>query len=318
MKRLVRILLAGLVTCSLCHVACLAADATAADATAAAAVTADAAAAAASTAAAPAAAASAEGSAVIAKPGDTGGNVLTIQKLLATQGYLTGTIDGSYGEATETAVKKYQTEHNLEADGIVTKAVFDLLRQNVRAASASGGMHAISAADIYSEFVANGIAAELKYRGKTVQVMGRIASVDRSSSGKAFVRLRADETGSTGVICYFSDADLAKLAALKREQIVVIQGTCGLRSLSNLEVSDCSLVNKPVRSTTTTTYYWNPSPVWHGYGPIYDGDYNYSWGYWYEWEDDGNWGYAYEWENDAGYYDTEDTGEEYEEEYEED
>ena len=52
------------------------------------------------------------------KPGDTGTQVTELQKALNYLGYSVGTADGSYGPATETAVKSFQTDHSLTADGI--------------------------------------------------------------------------------------------------------------------------------------------------------------------------------------------------------
>jgi peptidoglycan hydrolase-like protein with peptidoglycan-binding domain len=52
------------------------------------------------------------------KPGDTGTQVTQLQRALNYLGYSVGTADGSYGPATETAVKSFQTDHNLTADGV--------------------------------------------------------------------------------------------------------------------------------------------------------------------------------------------------------
>lgn len=53
------------------------------------------------------------------KPGDTGAAVKTLQRALASAGYSTGTVDGSYGPATKTAVTAFQHAHGLTADGVV-------------------------------------------------------------------------------------------------------------------------------------------------------------------------------------------------------
>jgi hypothetical protein len=52
------------------------------------------------------------------KPGDTGTQVTQLQRALNYLGYSVGTADGSYGPATETAVKSFQTDHSLTADGV--------------------------------------------------------------------------------------------------------------------------------------------------------------------------------------------------------
>jgi len=52
------------------------------------------------------------------KPGDTGAEVVQLQKALAAAGYSPGKADGDYGDATTSAVKQFQSAHGLTADGI--------------------------------------------------------------------------------------------------------------------------------------------------------------------------------------------------------
>lgn len=51
--------------------------------------------------------------------GMDGPDVAALQALLTAHGYTVRTISGVFDEATEVAVKKYQTEHGLDVDGIV-------------------------------------------------------------------------------------------------------------------------------------------------------------------------------------------------------
>lgn len=64
------------------------------------------------------------------KPGDTGAQVAVLQRALAGLGFSSGKVDGSYGPATQDAVKKFQSSAKLTADGIVGPAT---LRALVRA-----------------------------------------------------------------------------------------------------------------------------------------------------------------------------------------
>ena len=54
------------------------------------------------------------------KKGSTGGQVAAMQAMLIGFGYSVGETgaDGDFGEATENALKKYQSQHNLEVDGV--------------------------------------------------------------------------------------------------------------------------------------------------------------------------------------------------------
>src|SRR5215475_5086603 len=52
------------------------------------------------------------------KPGDTGPQVVALQKSLASLGFSPGKPDGDYGPSTQNAVERYQIAHNLGEDGI--------------------------------------------------------------------------------------------------------------------------------------------------------------------------------------------------------
>ncbi len=54
------------------------------------------------------------------KVGSKGSQVKILQQFLIDNSYLTGKADGSFGNGTAAAVKKFQTEYNIKADGIVT------------------------------------------------------------------------------------------------------------------------------------------------------------------------------------------------------
>ena len=57
--------------------------------------------------------------AAVLKKGSKGDEVVTLQKKLKQWGYYSGTVDGVFGSATETAVKYFQRKNGLTADGIV-------------------------------------------------------------------------------------------------------------------------------------------------------------------------------------------------------
>ena len=49
------------------------------------------------------------------------------QRVLKELGYYEGTVDGKDGKATRRAIKDYQAEHNLKADGILGPKTSDKL-----------------------------------------------------------------------------------------------------------------------------------------------------------------------------------------------
>lgn len=59
--------------------------------------------------------------------GDEGQEVLNIQKRLVELHYPISKLDGEFGEATENAVKKFQSDMGLEVDGVVGPGTYKLL-----------------------------------------------------------------------------------------------------------------------------------------------------------------------------------------------
>ena len=58
---------------------------------------------------------------------DQGQDVMMLQKALAELGYLNGAEDGIYGTGTQTAVKNFQKDNGLDADGIAGKMTLEVL-----------------------------------------------------------------------------------------------------------------------------------------------------------------------------------------------
>ncbi len=63
------------------------------------------------------------------REGNQGDAVIALQELLKTYGYLTGTPDGKFDEATVTAVQQLQSVNGLTADGVAGPATLQLLYQ---------------------------------------------------------------------------------------------------------------------------------------------------------------------------------------------
>ena len=178
----------------------------------------------------------------IAQRGDKSEEALAVQEMLARLGYPVGTPDGSFGEKTESAVKKFQEENGFTVDGIVTQAVYDALKSAAAAAPEPEEIISISAVDLYNQFDNNAISAKSTYKGKTIQVTGTIGSIDESIWGTPYVRLNADEYGWSSVTCYFASDSVDSLAGLNTGQKVTIKGTCGEMGLADVDVKDCTLI----------------------------------------------------------------------------
>ena len=64
---------------------------------------------------------------ILLKRGSSGPAVKELQRLLTQCGYGCGNIDGIFGPKTEEAVKNFQRDHGLEADGIAGEKTQDEL-----------------------------------------------------------------------------------------------------------------------------------------------------------------------------------------------
>lgn len=61
------------------------------------------------------------------KPGDKSEDVAKLQRALQIKGFLSGKVDGDYGEGTERAVRRYQRSVKLEDDGIAGRLTIEKL-----------------------------------------------------------------------------------------------------------------------------------------------------------------------------------------------
>jgi hypothetical protein len=66
---------------------------------------------------------------VTLQSGDEGGNVELLQQALAELGYEVGTPDGVFGPGTEEAVKQFQADTGLDADGVAGPATLAALNE---------------------------------------------------------------------------------------------------------------------------------------------------------------------------------------------
>ena len=60
----------------------------------------------------------------------TGTDVAVVQAILTARGYYTGPLDGLFGDALDAAVRKFQSEHDLDPDGIVGPITWKELLKN--------------------------------------------------------------------------------------------------------------------------------------------------------------------------------------------
>lgn len=103
--------------------------------------------------------------------------------------------------------------------------------------------------DMLNEYDENEVAADLKYKGKTVVISGIISEIGKTESlfGEGTPYILFSNSGANGyfstVQCGFSKkTEIEKLANCSKGQSVTIKGTCTGFSLFNVMISNCFIV----------------------------------------------------------------------------
>jgi peptidoglycan hydrolase-like protein with peptidoglycan-binding domain len=82
------------------------------------------------------------------RSGDRGESVRYVQERLKALGYLSGSVDGVFGNATEAALKNFQSNNGLSADGVVGQRTMDKLKSSsakkAKTSSSSGSSKSTS------------------------------------------------------------------------------------------------------------------------------------------------------------------------------
>ena len=154
----------------------------------------------------------------VIKPGMQGEGVADLQRKLIARGFLSGTADGICGEATVSAIKRFQASVGLVADGIAGVATQSRLNEYAQVESFG---------DDYPEEIANGGYAEV----------GSVIKPGMHGEGVTYVQQKLIEHGfltghADGI------AGDRTVAAIKRFQSSVglnADGVCGLQTYAALE-----------------------------------------------------------------------------------
>ncbi len=118
------------------------------------------------------------GSSTVLRKGSSGSGVKQVQQRLANWGYYSGAVDGVYGSATEAAVRKFQRNNGLNADGIC--GVKTLSAMGLSSVASSSHVSSSNNGNVY--LLARIISAEARgesYRGQVAVgavVLNRVES----------------------------------------------------------------------------------------------------------------------------------------------
>ena len=123
--------------------------------------------------------------AVILEVGSKGSNVVKVQQRLIQYGYMSGTADGRYGEATRNAVLRFQRKNGLTADGRVgakTAAALGVTLSGGSASSSSASSASTSYVSADHRLLARLVYAEARGESYKGQVAVAAVVLNRVSS----------------------------------------------------------------------------------------------------------------------------------------
>lgn len=100
----------------------------------------------------------------------------------------------------------------------------------------------ISAVQLSEEYNANKVAADAKYKGKTLEISGVIDNIGKDIVDTPYVTLKGRELSLFGVQCMFGKTDEPKLATLSKGRNITLRGEMSGELIGNVVVRSCQIV----------------------------------------------------------------------------
>lgn len=99
----------------------------------------------------------------------------------------------------------------------------------------------VSASQLSADYKANQVAADAKYKGKTVEVTGTISSIGKDILDTPYVTLSGSDVLSS-VQCMFDKSDADQLATLAKDTRITLTGKVKGEMVINVLLDNCSIV----------------------------------------------------------------------------
>lgn len=100
----------------------------------------------------------------------------------------------------------------------------------------------VSAVTLSEEYNANQVAADAKYKDKTLEISGVIDDIQKDILDTPYIILRGNSNSFFGVQCMFSKEDEIELVNLSKEENIVLRGKVSSEFIGNVVVRGCSIV----------------------------------------------------------------------------
>jgi hypothetical protein len=100
-----------------------------------------------------------------------------------------------------------------------------------------GGIYQIPASQLYGEYDENKTAADKRYKGKVLEVVGYVDKIGRDKKDKTYMTILGDGY-VVNVKCFFSEEHSGVVAQLRRGERIIVRGKCdGL--MNSVILSEC-------------------------------------------------------------------------------
>lgn len=101
----------------------------------------------------------------------------------------------------------------------------------------------ITAAQVVADYKANEVAADAKYKGKTLEISGTIETIGKDIADTPYITFYTSEYAIIDKVqCAFSKSDEVVLAELSKGQKITVQGEVSGK-FGNIIVKQCKVVN---------------------------------------------------------------------------
>lgn len=97
----------------------------------------------------------------------------------------------------------------------------------------------VSPRDLYADYEANEVAADLKYKDKVLVVRGVVDNIGKDITDDIYVTLKTGEMFGS-IQCFFADSHVNEAASLAKGQTITIKGKCSGKMM-NVLLNGCSI-----------------------------------------------------------------------------
>lgn len=100
----------------------------------------------------------------------------------------------------------------------------------------------ITSANLSKEYSENEVAADSKYKGKLIEISGKITSIDNGiTDNEIIIKLSDGKYDISGAMCYMKASEHEKVLTFKKGQQVTLIGTGNSATLGSPILKDCTV-----------------------------------------------------------------------------